>query len=221
MRILCALLLLFSSLLSFGQDKKDVNVDDFIQAIQKTHEAGDTMKMVFWFPTEFWEIVNRDAPDYDSMGVKLLESMVEDYMIFAVVDGYFTADGGEFKTDAEMRKVISLVDQKNKVYRPLSETQVPDMLNQVMSAMKPMLTNMLGNFGKGFNFYYFDVKDANGNNPIQASEKGAFTVQLNHQSFKWDLPLAAYLPAKTCPVDKKKMNTEWSYCPFHGNKLVQ
>ncbi|ANE51491.1 hypothetical protein [Flavisolibacter tropicus] len=221
MRTLSCIILLFSSLLVCGQSKKEVSVDDFVQSIQKTQESGDTMKMVFWFPTEFWDVVNRTTPDYDSASVKLLEVMVEDYLIFAVVDGFFSTDGGQFKTEAEMRKTIRLIDKDNKVYPPLSTIEVPKPLNHIMSSMKPMLTNMLGNVGSGFNFFYFKVKDANNKDLISATQKGAFSIKLNNADFTWSLPLAAYLPGKLCPVDQVKMNTEWAFCPFHGNKLVQ
>lgn len=221
MRILYCIVLLLSSLLVCGQTKKDVDVDEFVQSIQKTQESGDTMKMVFWFPTEFWDVVNRNTPDYDSNGVKLLEAMVEDYIIFAAVDGFFSTDGGQFKTEAEMRKTIRLIDKNNKVHLPMSTIEVPKPLDHVMSSMKPMLTSMLGNLGNGFNFFYFKVKDANNNDVISATQKGAFTVKLNNADFTWSLPLAAYLPSKLCPVDQAKMNTEWMYCPFHGNKLAQ
>lgn len=221
MRIVFFLALALSFQKTSAQINKDINVDDFLASIQKTHDAGDTMKMAFWLPTEFWDIVNRNTPEYDSNGVKLLETMVEDYIILAVVEGYFSTNGGIFKTEAELRETISLIDKDNRVYVPLSAIEVSKPLQHVISTIKPLLSNQLGELGKGFNFFYFKVKDGSNNNLISAQQKGEFTVRLNHSVFKWNLPLAAYQPTKVCPVDKQKMNAEWSYCPYHGNKVVQ
>lgn len=219
MKKLCLLLFLCTSLLAFGQEKQNFTVDDFIGAIQKTKDSGDTMKMVFWLPTEFWEVVNSSEPDYDTVGVRYIEDLVKDYIILAAVDGFFDAEGSQFQSEAEMRKTIRIIDKHNNVHAPLSEIEVPKALTHVISSMKPLFANMLGDLGRGFNFYYFQVRDAHNKALIEARQKGAFTVRLNNSDFQWSLPLSVYGPRLYCPVDKEKMNAEWSYCPFHGNKL--
>jgi len=38
-------------------------------------------------------------------------------------------------------------------------------------------------------------------------------------TYTWRLPVIALMPPKFCPVGKEKVEANWRYCPWHGNKL--
>lgn len=78
---------------------------------------------------------------------------------------------------------------------------------------------MMGPYGEGMNFYLFKIHDENGNNKINASEKGFVEIIYKESSYSWTLPLPCLMPLKYCPIDNAEMKGNWEYCPFHGEKL--
>ena len=49
--------------------------------------------------------------------------------------------------------------------------------------------------------------------------RGNFKVDIANESFVWKLPLVSLMEEKICPVDQQKMEGNWIFCPFHGEKL--
>ena len=57
-------------------------------------------------------------------------------------------------------------------------------------------------------------------NPVDALGKGNLTFDIGSYEAKAELPLGSFLLEKKCPEDQKLFSGKWSYCPFHGTKLV-
>jgi hypothetical protein len=208
------------SLCGFSQAAlKNISVDEVLEEIFKTENNLDSLKMVVWFPTEFWYLANKDTPDFDTIAVQIIEDLAKDYVIIGALDGILSTEGSLYKNETQLKKVIQLIDQNEKAYFPLSEMQVPKSLTNIIGSMKPMFTNMIGEMGAGLNFYFFNVKDGNEMKLISATREGKFTIKLDSVLFSYNLPLTAFLPQKFRPHDQSKMKPQWIYCPFHGNKL--
>jgi hypothetical protein len=222
MKKLYTLLIALSSFICYGQDELEQqipeHVTEYILSMQKTLIRDDTLKKVFWFPTEYWNVVSKVHTQYDSNAVKQLEDIVKDYIIIAVADGVFDPDSSIFKSEKDLKKEVRLIDNNKKIHLPLSEIKIPKLLTFTMNQAKPGLEE-IEFFGKGFHFLYFKVKDENGKDIINSTQKGGFIISLSNTDFKWDLPLSFDERKKKCPKDNTAMKTEWIYCPVHGIKL--
>src|SRR4028119_1092299 len=173
---LLALLMLLTVGATSQTNLKDISADDLLKDIFKFENRGDSLKMVIWFPTEFWYLSNKDTPDFDSLSVSILEDLTRDYIIIAAIDGVLSVQGGYYKNEKELRKNVQLIDQNNKTYLPLSEMQVPKALTSIINSTKPSLETMMDKMGAGMQFYYFKVQDTNDKNLISATQKGRFTI---------------------------------------------
>ena len=91
--------------------------------------------------------------------------------------------------------------------------------------MRPIFKNMLGNFGEGMQFVVFPLKDGAGNvfaDARKSSEMSLDVVDLMGaptSTYSWKFPLTSLVPPKFCPVGKERVEANWKYCPWHGNKL--
>ncbi|MCA1558049.1 MAG: hypothetical protein LC731_05860, partial [Acidobacteria bacterium] len=143
------------------------------------------------------------------------------YTLFVVVDGKIGAYGGvTYKSEQVIRDSIQLIDSQGAIYRPLAKESVDAETASLLSLMKPVLSNMMGQLGQNMNFVLFPAKDKAGQQLLAARREGAFTVKMGESTFKWRLPLGSLLPPKVCPVDGEQLNGAWKYCPWHGKELL-
>ena len=151
--------------------------------------------------------------------VENIVTQMKDYMMFCVVDYTTSSSGINFKTDAEIRTSIKLIDSSKNVLKPLEDKEISEDAKRLLKNLQPIMAQMLGQFGEGMQIYLFKAKRINGKPTINVLTKNDFTLSWNTTSLNWKLPLASMLPSKFCPVDNEKMKGNWQYCPIHGTKL--
>lgn len=198
------------------------------QAIVKETEQVEvlrhTMGVFWWVPTEFWEAAVRKQ-GYSSEEAHKVFLPFRGYNVFIVAVGDLGVGNSSWIGELDLKKSLVLRDQHGNSYKALAE--VPSDVRAIVEVMKPVLKNMLGNFGEGLQFVVFPARDPGGNvfaDPLRSSEISldvADLMGMPTRTYTWRLPLSSLLPPKYCPVGKEKVEANWKYCPWHGNKLQE
>lgn len=212
------LLLLCCGILSFSQEK--TQTDRMIEEIQQVKQNQTDMKLVWWIPTEYWEVALQENGSITPQQLEYLKELLNDYTIVAAGDYNLDSESGviNFSVNDSSKKVVFYGLQDQKV-TPLKESEIDDkVLIIVNQTLKPLFAQMLGKMGSGVNFFIYNNLE-NGKRIIDPNLPGSFKVDLNGEIFQWKLPLVSLMKEKTCPVDQQNMSGNWIFCPFHGNKL--
>lgn len=206
------------------QAQEQINVNDLRSELYKLKQSNGYDIHLMYFPTEYWAIGAANNPNTSKDVIEMLQYIFNDYVI--VLGGRFEMNANNsnvFKPtkEKELYKNIYLVDQNGKTYKPLKKDELTREAADLSEAMRPLFSSMLGQFGDGLEMFFFKVQDQSGNNIIDAKQRTPFTINFFGNEFKYDLPLSAFVPKKTCPVDSEKHNGKWNYCPIHGEKLEE
>ena len=212
------ILLLFYGIMSFSQEK--TQTDRMIEEIQQIKQNQTEMKLVWWIPTEYWEVALQENASVTAEQLNYLKELLNDYTIIAAGNYKLDSDSGglNFTVIDSSKKVVFYGLQGQKV-PPLKESEIDNkVLIIVNQSLKPLFAQMLGKMGSGVNFFIYNNVE-HGKRIIDPNQTGNFKVDLNGEIFQWKLPLVSLMDEKTCPVDQQKMSGNWNFCPFHGNKL--
>ncbi len=101
---------------------------------------------------------------------------------------------------------------------PLDAEKISVGAQTVLATLKPLVSGMLGQFGKGIQFVVYPSKQDN-QRLIDPKKPGSFDYTLFDQSFHWRLPLASLLPMKIDPKTKEEFPGNFDFNPYTGGKL--
>lgn len=202
-----------------AQDFK-VNINKLTEETQQLSESPDTMRLVWWIPTEFWQTIFEQDNAITRLESDEMLINFEKYTMVAVIDGDIKDDGTiTYKTEETTFKNLTVIGSDKVEYTPLYNDEIDEDTNNLIRIMKPMLGNMLGALGQNMHFYLFQKRDNPLDKIVNPINKESFTVKLDTDNFNWSLPLGSLLKPKKCPEDNKLHNGAWNYCPYHGKKL--
>ena len=203
-----------------AQDFK-VNINKLTEQTQKLSESPDKMCLVWWIPIEFWETIFDQDQSIDKKQSDDILMAFSQYSMFVIIDGTILEDGNiTYKSRDKTFENLVLTDVSKKKYAPLLEDEIDDKTKELIITMKPILGNTLGKIGENMHFFLFQKKGNPLDPIINAKAKENFTVTVNKEDFIWSLPLGALLKPKKCPEDGAQVDGSWSFCPYHGKKLV-
>jgi hypothetical protein len=148
-------------------------------------------------------------------------STMKQYTLLCVVNSDISAYGTmHYQSGDSLRKNITLTVNDSLRFKPIPEDELDGTMQLLISMMKPMMKQMLGQMGEHLSFFVFKNTDLRGNYYADAAQRGKFSVSWGNESFfEWILPLDVLTPAKYCSVDKQKLSGKFDYCPYHGVKL--
>jgi hypothetical protein len=193
-----------------------------IKELQKISQKNNRMVLVWWIPEDFWRLSFANSGRMTAEQGESFLAVLRPYLLIGVVDGSMGPLGGmTYRSEEETRKQLTVIDRTGREYRPTPDDQISGDLRNLLGMMKPMLVNMLGPTGENFHFFVFPAKDSSGKLLAEPKSEGKLAVRLGEESFEWRLPLGSLLPAKMCPQDNEMLNGAWTYCPWHGVKLVE
>ncbi|TQV71091.1 hypothetical protein FLL45_22450 [Aliikangiella marina] len=196
-----------------------IDINRLIIETQKAKQTSENINMVWWIPKEFWgETLKQDQQISDKERNQFVD-VLEVYMVFAVINADTDVFGGL------SAKTKQQVDQNTQLF--IDGEEIPsialDSLNADARAffnlMKPLMGQMLGEFGKSMHFVVYPNKSAD-RYLIDASKKGSFTFESFGEVFSWRLPLASLMPAKFDPNTKEEFPGNYNYNPYTGTKLI-
>jgi hypothetical protein len=198
-----------------------VEINELTVETQRMAPETDKMTMIWWVPEEFWQAIFAQDPATTKAQAEEFLSALRPYTLFVVVDGNFGSFGAvNYKSEETIRETIQLLDAQGTSYRPLVNQNVGASTKNLLSIMRPILSNMLGQMGQNMHFFLFPAKNKAGQRLLDPRTEGSFSIKLAESAFKWRLPLGSLLAPKVCPVDGERLNGAWKFCPWHGGKLI-
>ena len=213
-------LALFSFSLFTANSQKNTSINSSELTMDCLKQAGEIpdRQMAVWYPLELWEILGKQMGGAEQV-MKIISEEMGQYMMFAVVDYHQHINGLRFKSAEEIRKTIRLYDSSGNSIPPLETADLSETARELLSGMKPVFEQMMGEFGEGMQVFLFDATKLRGVTLSDLSGHGQFTLGWDKRKFTWRLPFASVLVPKKCPTDGEKMKGDWKYCPIHGVKL--
>jgi len=208
---------------SLAQEESQETKVDFnalIQETQKLSDKVDDMTMVWWIPEEYWRVSFAEDPTMTAAQTEEFLKVLRPYTLIVVVDGKMGAFGGiTYKSEADLRASIQIIDNQGIRHSPLSEDKVDADTKNFLLMMKPFFANMLGPMGQNMHFFVFPAENERGQKIADAKKEGSFSAKLGKREFRWRLPLGSLLPPKMCPKCAEKCSGAWNFCPWCGTKL--
>jgi hypothetical protein len=195
---------------------ESINVSDLTKNLQFIKKDGDNIKMAWWIPTIYWQVVTANSDFFETNDTTEFIDTLDEYILIATVNIEMTYYG-DFKT---LPKKVQLQDAQGIVYDELKGTEISENYVEVLSNLKPSMTQTLGDLGRQMSFHVFKKTDKDGNLINALATYGKFNILLNTDSkFVFKLPLPSTVEEKVCPKDGELLNGNWKYCPWHGKKL--
>lgn len=205
---------------------EDVNVDNLVRETQNS-DSQDAITLVWWIPQEFWAISVSKDPSMSVAEREEFLKILEPYFMLGVVQGKVSSFGSTTFYDLETVKnqLTFYFEDSNGQRKILEPAQtISSDVELLQNIIRPMIEQMMGNFGQNFHFLTFEDKNSQGDRHISPYEEGTITVQLSSDSSQEDinltidLPLDALFVSRICP-NGKEAHVSWKYCPWDGTKL--
>jgi hypothetical protein len=192
-----------------------------LQETQKLASENEKLIFAWWMPEGYWRMSFEQNEKVTKAASDELLKTLRPYVVIGVVSGRMGPVGGlTYRSESEIRQDLVLVDTAGVAHKPLEEAQVSSDAKNFLGIMKPMLASMLGAMGQNMQFYLFPAQDASGRAIADPEKEGRMKLRVTGEEFEWRLPIGSLLPPKVCPQDGEKLNGAWTYCPWHGVKLV-
>ncbi|MEC5158420.1 hypothetical protein [Chryseobacterium sp. MP_3.2] len=203
----------------FSQERQES--EKIIQEIQQVKQSNSSMKLVWWIPTEYWQIAMQKQDNITQAQVDYIKDAFDPYTI--IVAGDFSLEqsftGLEFKVN-NIKNSFALLDEKSAKVPPLKESEIDEMVVRMINdILKPLFGQMLGKTGTGVEVFIYKNRNSTGQKLLDPTKKGELRTKVGADLFKWTLPLVSLMEEKTCSIDQIKFPGNYLYCPFHGNKL--
>lgn len=223
MKIAIILLSLCITVTSFAQEKRheDVSLDALLIETQFMSDDPNTMEMIWWIPFEFWVASNAQDPTTTQDDIDALRELMQGNELFAIVKGKIGYFGGITYTPLEKileEWKVSLNGDDLSISQPKDIS--PDLQN-FLSMMSPMMTSMFGEMGKNVHFIFMSDDKNKSRFPIKGTSNDVIEFALGAFKKTVQLPLDCLILEKKCPNDGALLSSKWTYCPFHGDTLVQ
>ena len=216
-RFLTFFLIGLFTILSHSQVKiEKVDLMEMVQDLLITKKNNENMSQVLWLPLEYWEVALAETQLGDEETKQKIISTFNDYTIFSVVNVNVIA--GEFKG---ITSVVTFTGTDKQIYKPIKAEDIPEDVSSLLEGIRPILANMLGQYGKEMQLNVFKKTNPEGNLIAGPLQKGQLILNVNDQEFLYRLPLSSMIAKKICPKDDELFNGNWEYCPWHGKKLIE
>ena len=187
---------------------------------QKQGSRASRVTLVWWVPPEFWRAALSASGTVPADKVEQAVAAISDVNVFIVVDGKIGAFGSmTFEPQAELEKNLSVMDSSGKAIAAVPDAKQPGATKNMLAMMKPLVSNMLGEFGKNISFFVFEGKNKDGTRRVDPTKAGMLTAKLGEEEFRWRLPLGSLLPAKVCPKCGETFPGNYGFCPFDATPL--
>lgn len=199
---------------------QDVDVQKMVQDLERIDRVDHNLDLVLWMPKEYWEATLKSSGGLTPGKQKEFIDIIDKYVVFAVVSAKIGAMGSITATprDELIGRVKVLADTQQ--LKPIADAALSAEMRTFLRVMKPVMVNMLGQFGEGIEFFVFNGKDAKGKRYADPRQQGMLKFSLAEKSFKWRLPLGCFMPAKFDSATGEEFPGNYDYSPYTGAKLV-
>lgn len=220
-----ASLLIFVVLLNlttFAQKEaiEKVDLNELIAETQIQTGNDGQIHLYWWVPSEYWEVALSRDPNLTKADVKSFIEPIRDYTMLMVIRGKVGVFGNiSYENRDSIRQSLVMIDENEQAYSPIPEKDLNEEIMSILTILKPMMSNMLGQMGSHVEFYVFSNKNKKGKEIFSPYTSKAVKARCMGDEVKWRTPLGSLFKKKHCPVDNEAFKGTWNYCPYHGDKL--
>jgi hypothetical protein len=203
-----------------------VEVENETRKVFSTHGA---LIMVWWIPTEFWELVFASAAPADpAPSRERVLRAVRTLSVVAVVDGrpVSTANSGDppgpspYRSADEIRKNLKFIALDGSEALPLpNDDEVVRSIAPTLEPLGRVLSHVPDAARAHVRFFYFRTADASGAPKFTARSSGDLALDYDDTRLVWHLPLSVFVAGKRCPSCNDSLRGGYRFCPFDGTKL--
>ncbi len=195
-----------------------VDLAQLTRETQQQYQDASKLELVWWGPADIWAAVMNERTAREVRESTL--GLFDDYLVFFVTEADLSPMGQiRFRSEAQTRERFRLVMPDGKRIAPLPDAEIRADMGVLLNSLRPALANGAGAIGENFRPLLFSARDAQGVERLDPRSQGTLRVALGEREFRWRLPLAALLPARTCPIDGETLSGAFRYCPYHGTEL--
>ena len=203
-----------------GQTPKQ-QLNEIVRDTQKQGNRAGRSTLVWWMLPEFWRLALISSGTLPADKVEEMVSSIRDVNVFAVVDVKISGFSADYTKPEELRKGFAVIDSQNQAVPVIPEQKQSTATKNMLGIMKPVMANMLGEFGKNITFIVTEGKRKDGSRRIDPAKPGTLLVKLNVEEFRWRLPLGSLLPEKICPKCNETFSGSYAFCPFDATPLKE
>jgi hypothetical protein len=201
-------------------DNPKQQLNAIVRETQKQGSRAGRITVVWWMPTEFWQTALRANGTVPADKINEAIAALSDVNVFLLVDAKIGALAVmDYTPAADLQKNFSVIDAAGKPLAEIPEAKQSMATKNLLAVMKPIMANMLGEFGKGISFLVFEGKNKDGSRKIEPTKPGMLTAKLGEEEFRWRLPLGSLLPDKTCPKCSESFPGNYGFCPYDATPL--
>jgi len=197
---------------------KAADIQKLVTETQRLAQEPNEITLIWWIPTEFWATVLRDNKQVSEEQKEAFAKILNDYLVFAVVSADMGPMGG--MTPKPRAKVIESTELRvgKTVVAPLNSSEISADMRNFVDMMKPMMANMLGQFGQGIEFLVYP-NPAAGAPRVDATKSGFLAYTAFGHKYDWKLPLSCLLPPKFDVKTKQEFPGDYIFNPYSGERL--
>jgi hypothetical protein len=188
--------------------------------------GAEHMNLIWVIPVEFWKAAFEQDPSMDAAQRAEIVGALEEFVIFGIVQADISSFGSfNFYPESEVAGGLKLsyTDAEGKARAIKLADQIPPDAEQLLGAMKPILSAAMGNMGENFHFMVVKDEDGTGGRAWDPYAAGTLTVNLKARTgdelaAELDGPIDALFVPRKCP-NGKDAHVTWKFCPWTGEKL--
>lgn len=202
-----------------AQDQKPDATQLVLECMKISNVDGE-LNVLLWMPEEFWRVSSASNPNASQSQVDLIIKVIHPYTIVAVSSGKTGPFAVTYRTEAEVRDLVRLKDNKGNTYSPLPEDQLDPSVPGLFALLKPVIARTAGPAAQNIYFYAFPGSTKDGTRICDPTKEGSCEVEVGTRQFKWRLPLSFALPRQKCPTCGEMLSGAYKFCPYDGTKLA-
>lgn len=209
---------------------KDVNTDAFINDTQRMLSGNDSqhVSLVWWIPQEYWASVTAKNKAISVAQSQNILDALSGISLLAVVQADISAFGSfDFYSKAEVKEDLFIEfapeDGQAEALQPVED--VEGEVKNMLSVLKPVLANAVGNLGSNMHFFVLTDETRNDDRLADPYAGGLWNFRLQKRdgtqlSTRIETPLNALFIPRKCP-NGKDAHISWKYCPWSGERLPE
>lgn len=213
-----------------AQERKamvDINSDALTGDTQISAPCGsDHMNLIWAIPIEFWKAAFAGDPSMTPAQKAEFIGALEEYVIIGIVQADIDdAADFDFYSEGEVRKSLkmSFTDADGKSRSIVPTDEVGREAQQLLAALKPMLSAAMGNMGQNLHFIVVNDDAGEAGRTWDPYASGVLNVDLQTRGGKalegrMDGPINALFVPRKCP-NGKDAHVTWKFCPWTGKEL--
>jgi hypothetical protein len=225
----CGISLLLNSIAG-AQERKPmaaIDTDGLTGDTQISAPCGsDHMNLIWAIPVEFWKAAFASDPSMTPAQSAEIIGALEEYVIIGIVQADI-GDAGQFDfySEDEVRGALnmSFTDADGKAREIVPTNQVGLEAQQLLAALKPMLSAAMGNMGQNLHFIVINDDAGESGRTWDPYAPGVLAVDLKTRAGKalegrMEGPINALFVPRKCS-NGKDAHVTWKFCPWTGEEL--